>query len=158
MFSSWKTREECRHLRDSLEISSDTAALPAPLKQHLSACADCKAAADELLLGRALLRNMPPQLVEPGPWFASRVMAAITARESNQRRSQEAWTVVPKLAARLTWVSALAILLAGTWLYQSPNSVQRPGDENGFESLFDGPAGSPPQDDALISPEKANER
>lgn len=154
MFSSWKNREECRHLRDSLEISSDAAALPAPLKEHLSACVDCKAAAHELLLSRALLRRMLPQLVEPGPWFASRVMAAIAARESNLRRSQEAWTVVPKLAARLTWVSALALLLAGTWLYQSPNSAQKPSDENGIESLFDGPSGSPPQDDALISPER----
>ena len=27
---------------------------------------------------------------------------------------------MPKLAARLTWVSAVALLLASTWLYQKP--------------------------------------
>ncbi len=154
MLSSWKNREECRHLRDSLEISAEMADLPAPLQEHLSFCADCQAAADELLVSRALLRKMPPQLVEPGPWFAPRVMAAIAARESNLLRSQEAWTVVPKLAARLTWISAVALLLAGTWLYQSPNSTQKPGNESGMESLFDAPSTSAPQDDVLISPER----
>jgi hypothetical protein len=44
-------------------------------------------------------------------------MAAISARESELRRSVDAWIVVPKLARRLTWVSALALLLAGTWLF-----------------------------------------
>jgi hypothetical protein len=44
-------------------------------------------------------------------------MAAIRARDSELRRSADAWTVVPRLARRLTWVSALALLLAGTWLF-----------------------------------------
>src|SRR5260370_25192820 len=114
MFSSWKNREECRRFRDSLEISDGMAALSAPLQKHLAVCADCQAAADELLVSRALLRKMPPPLVKPGPWFAPRVMAAIAARESNLLRSQEAWTGVPKLAPRPTRISALALLLAAT--------------------------------------------
>ncbi len=154
MFSSRKNREDCRRLRDSLEINSDTAALPAGLQNHLSTCADCKAAADALFLSRALLLKMPPQSVEPGPWFVPRVMAAIAVRESSLRRSQEAWTVVPKLAARLTWISALALLLAGTWLYQSPSSTQKSGNESGMETLFDTPSTPPPQDDGLISLER----
>jgi len=81
-------------------------------------------------------------------------MAAIAVRESSLRRSQEAWTVVPKLAARLTWISALALLLAGTWLYQSPSSTQKSGNESGMETLFDTPSTSAPQDDVLISPER----
>src|SRR5258708_14129712 len=131
MFSSWKNREECERLRNSLEISAALDALPARMQEHLSFCADGQAAADELLVSRALLRKMPPQLVEPGPWFAPRVMAAIAARESNLLRSQEAWTVVPKLAARLTWISALALLFAGTWVFQSPRSTHKPGHQNG---------------------------
>jgi hypothetical protein len=154
MLKPWRNRDECRPLRDSLEISDGMTALPAPLQKHLAVCADCQAAADELLVSRALLRKIPPQLVEPGPWFAPRVMAAIAVRESSLRRSQEAWTVVPKLAARLTWVSAVALLLAGTWLYQSPNSTQKSSNESGMESLFDSPSTPPPQDDGLISLER----
>ncbi len=154
MFTRGKNREECERLRDSLEIGAEMADLSARLQEHLSFCADCQAAADDLLMSRALLRKMPPQLVKPGPWFAPRVMAAIAARESNARRSQEAWTVVPRLAARLTWISALALLLAGTWLYQSPSSTQKSGNESGMESVFDAPSASPPQDDVLISLER----
>jgi len=44
-------------------------------------------------------------------------MAAIVAGESELRRSMDAWTIVPKLARRLSWVSALALVLAvpGCW-------------------------------------------
>src|SRR5260370_456574 len=139
MFSSWENREECERLRNSLEISAAMAALPALLQKHLSFCADCQAAADELFESRALSRKMPPQLVEPGPWFAPRVMAAIAARESNLLRSQEAWTVVPKLAARLTWISALALLLAGTWVFHSPRSTTKTRQRRGLESVFSAP-------------------
>ncbi len=94
MFSSWKNREECERLRDSLEISAAMAALPARLQEHLSFCADCQAAADELLVSRALLRKMPPPLVKPGPWFAPRVMAAIVAlpvAAFNTKTGQRKW-------------------------------------------------------------------
>ena len=33
---------------------------------------------------------------------------------------QDTWTLLPKLAARLTWASAVALLLASGWLYQKP--------------------------------------
>jgi hypothetical protein len=50
-------------------------------------------------------------------------MAAILARESELRRSIDAWTIVPKLARRLTWISALALVLAGTWFLGRPASM-----------------------------------
>jgi hypothetical protein len=64
-----------------------------------------------------------PRRAEVGPWFAPRVMAAIAARESELRRSIDAWTIVPKLARRLSWVSALALVLASTWLFGRPAST-----------------------------------
>jgi hypothetical protein len=61
------------------------------------------------------------------PWFVPRVMAAIAARESELRRSVDTWVIVPKLARRLTWVSALALVLAGTWLFgQSASTPSKP--------------------------------
>jgi hypothetical protein len=64
-----------------------------------------------------------PRQAEAGPWFAPRVMAAIKAREAELRRSVDAWIIVPKLARRLTWISALALVLASTWLFGRPNAT-----------------------------------
>jgi hypothetical protein len=111
----------CDRFRESLEEVGGGDALGA-LREHASECLDCEAALDELAVSRELLRALPRQ-AGLGPWFAPRVMAAIAAGESELRRSMDAWTIVPKLARRLSWVSALALVLAGTWLLGRPTSA-----------------------------------
>jgi hypothetical protein len=96
------------------------AAAPGALKQHVSDCAGCRAAAETLLASRALLAELPSYASEPGPWFAPRVMAAIAARKAELSHAAETWTFLPKLASRLTWASSIALLLASAWLYQRP--------------------------------------
>jgi predicted anti-sigma-YlaC factor YlaD len=153
---SWlrKYQAPCKGVRDALEdapgrLSSDE-------QQHLAACRDCQAVADEVFMSKRLLREMPRAAATPAPWFAPRVMAAIAARESELRHSLDAWAAVPRLAARLMWASAAALLLAGTWLYQIPRSTpSRAGNETGRESLFDSPQSSGVQDDAGLPVEKA---
>jgi len=155
MFSAHKNREECNRLRDALEISTGLDALADSLRAHLAGCADCRTAADEVFTSRAFLQGVAArEAEEPGSWFTSRVMAAIAARERSLRRSQEAWVLVPKLAARLTWISALALLLAGTWLYERPRTNTKIGSESGVESLFDTPSAAPQQEDAFIGLER----
>jgi hypothetical protein len=111
----------CERFRESLEEVRRGDALPGALREHASECLDCEAALDELAVSRELLRAIP-RPASLGPWFAPRVMAAIAAGESELRRSMDAWTIVPKLARRLSWVSALALVLAGTWLLGRPTS------------------------------------
>ena len=113
-----KSSSECDRFRELLEEGSG-GAVPATLRQHAAQCPDCEAAMEELAASRELLRALPRQ-AEAGPWFAPRVMAAIRARESELRRSVDAWIIVPKLARRITWVSALALVLASTWLLGRP--------------------------------------
>ena len=137
---------ECVHLRNALEQTANRADLAPDLQDHLTVCGDCQTAADEFYVGRALLQTLPAQ----SPWFAARVMSAIAAREGEIKRSLEAWAILPKLAARLTWVSALALLLAGTWLYERPKSTTRQMDTAG-ESLFEGSTASSSPDDLLAS-------
>jgi hypothetical protein len=117
-----KGSSECDRFRESLEEIAGGEVLPMALQKHASECRDCQAAVDELLASRRLLSALPRR-AEVGPWFAPRVMAAIAARESELRRSIDAWTIVPKLARRLTWVSALALVLASTWLFGWPASA-----------------------------------
>jgi hypothetical protein len=113
-----KSSSDCARLRDLLEAGG-RGTLPAALREHEAECPECEAAAEELAASRELLSVLPRQ-AEAGPWFAPRVMAAIRAREAELRRSVDAWMIVPRLARRLTWLSALALVLASTWLFGEP--------------------------------------
>src|SRR3984893_10385132 len=146
-----KKLDECGRLRDALEGAADIAALSPAQQEHLAACPDCQAAADEVFMSRSLLREMPSVAAPPAPWFAPRVMAAIAAREAELRQSLEAWAAVPRLAARMTWVTALALLLAGTWLYHAPKSAPSPRGQATIESLFDSPQSPAAQDDVQLT-------
>lgn len=126
-----KRRAECRLFQSQLEDAAGAApnakelsellgAAPAPLKEHTMACANCRAAAENILAARALLAELPSYAATAGPWFAPRVMAAIAARRAELSRGVDTWTLLPKLAARLTWASAIVLLLASGWLYQKP--------------------------------------
>src|SRR5467141_5326795 len=143
-----KNHGECSRLRDALENVADVTALSSVQQKHLAACPACQAASGDISMTRIVLRDVRAAL--PEPWFAPRVMAAIAAKESELRQSLEAWAAVPRFAARLTWVSALALLLASTWLYKSPkaapNVAQNSGSQSTVESLFDSPQSSATDD------------
>ena len=151
----------CDDLRDRLENTSPDAgsenpeapALPPELKEHLASCPDCQAAVDARLMTRFLFRRFP-RVTGPDSWFAPRVMAAIAAREAQLRQSIETWAVLPRLAARLTWVSALALLLMGTWVLESPKFARNSTGQAGTESLFESAQQQSP-DDVLISADHA---
>ncbi len=150
-----KHQGECSRLRDALENVVDVAALSSAQQEHLAACPACQEASSDISTSRIVLRNVPARAPVPGPWFAPRVMAAIAARESELRQSLEAWAAVPRLAARVSWISALALLLASTWLYESPKFTQNSGNQATVESLFDSQQSSAPQEDVVLPLEKA---
>jgi hypothetical protein len=129
-----KSRVQCRELQMRLEDAATAApaatelpellsALPAGLKDHVVACLVCRSAAENLLAARALLAEMQPRAELAGPWFASRVMAAVAGRRAELARVPDTWTFLPKLASRLTWASTIALLLLSGWLYQRPAST-----------------------------------
>jgi hypothetical protein len=148
-----KNQGECSRLRGALENVVDVAALSSAQQEHVAACPECQSASADISMSRILLREVPARAASPGPWFAPQVMAAIAARESELRESLEAWAAVPRLAARLSWISGLALLVASTWLYQLPKSTQNSGSQATVESLFDAPQAAAP-DDVLLSQEK----
>lgn len=156
-----KDRADCREVRGKLEdaasaapeartVSELLAAAPA-LREHASACKECRSAAEDIVASRALLAALPSYGGQPSPWFAPRVMAAIAARSAELSRAADAWTFLPKLAARLTWASSIALLLASGWLYQRPpsNPPKAVATDITGEPLVDNSA--PPSDDVLLS-------
>ena len=152
-----KERAECSGVREALENApQDTSGLPVlspEQQQHLASCPDCQATADERLMSRFLFRSLRPAS-PPDAWFPTRVMAAIAAREADLRRSLEMWAVLPRLAARLTWVSALALLLMGTWVFESPRFARNSSNQPASESLFESSQSQTP-DDVLISVDRS---
>ena len=106
-----------------------------------------------------IFRVIPRQAAEPEPWFASRVMAAIAAREEELSEAARAWLAVPKLAARLSLASAALLLVASTWLYEKPAGPRQQSPSGATisqEYLFEAPQPPASQDDVLISMAEEN--
>jgi hypothetical protein len=160
-----RRKGECNDFKDALSEVASAATIQELLadaspqqRAHATACDDCRKALEELLATRLLLSALPPQGHVPRPWFASRVMSVIAARGSESSRLATAWTVVPKLASRLAWASAVAILVASTWLYQKPvTSMGQSGADPSAETLFETPSQQTNQDDVLVSMVEKNQ-
>lgn len=127
------------------------AAAPAEHRAHVEACTDCRDAAEDIVAIRNLLREAAAAPAA-GPWFAPRVMASIASREAELSRGAAIWLAVPRLAARLSWIAAVALVFTCTWLYERPVSPPpQTASAYASEHLFDPPTLPPNHDDVLVS-------
>jgi len=168
MWNLLKNDEECRKLRDLLEDSAAarpdavsirelTEAVSAAAQTHIAACISCQEAAQDLLATREIFKGVASSAVVERPWFATRMMAAIAAREKELSEAASMWLVVPKFASRLAMASGALLLVASVWLYEKPlpASNQQATNLARQESLFEAP---PPvnQDDVLVRVQENN--
>jgi len=160
--------KECRRFQHGLEESATARpqagnlegllAVIAPAeREHVSACVDCREAAQDFLASREIFRGMTTAGVEAGPGFSTRVMNVIAARERELANLANAWSEVPRFASRLAWASAIVLLVGSTWLYEKPAPVTNHPltVAASQESLFET---APPanQDDVLIGVTESN--
>jgi hypothetical protein len=117
MWSWLKRSKGCEALLAAMDRSTDWESISGELRAHAEGCEGCRKAADEHLATRQLLSALVAGEETPRPWFAARVMAEIASRESESVRLLDVWSLVPKLAARVSGVSLIALLLATTWMY-----------------------------------------
>ena len=98
------------------------------LRRHIESCEDCSSAVDEALEVRGMLIGTKSPMEASGDAFTVRVMRAISVLEAERGTPASAspWFALPALAARLAWASALAILLATTWVYQTRTQPSSP--------------------------------
>lgn len=163
MWSLLKNDKECEKLRDLLEESAAarpeastveelSQEWPAAERAHIAACGICQEAANDLLATREIFKGVTSDAGTERPWFATRVMAVIAARERELTESASTWLAVPKFASRLALASGAILLIASTWLYERP--LPAPNLQAtalaAQESLFEAP---PPasQDDVLAN-------
>jgi len=163
-----KNSEECSKLQDLLEDSAAVrpaaksveelreAFSPAE-RNHIASCENCREAAQDLLATREIFKGAASSAVVERPWFATRVMAAIVARERELAEAASTWLAVPKFASRLALASGGLLLVASTWLYERPLPAanQQASTLAAQESLFEAP---PPmnQDDMLVPVQENN--
>lgn len=164
-----KGNKECTRLLDLVEDSTGEqararsveellVALPPAQRAHVAACQSCHEAARDIVETRKLLRGSAPQAEEPGPWFVTRVMAAIAAKEKELSEVTKTWLAVPRFASRLALASCAILLVASTWVFESRPSVpvKQPSAAVPSESLFEVPQPSANQDDVLTSVAERN--
>jgi len=154
--------DECSKCMDALEEASakHTGAvdvrklleeLTAEERKHVEGCEVCREGAEEIVAARELFQGVASFAGEERPWFAARVMAAIASRERELALRLSAWSEFARYGARLTWATALLLLVGTTLFYEKV--VRAPSYQpNGTsqESLFEGPQQAS-QDDILIS-------
>ncbi len=139
---------------ESVERTGMLTRMPAELRRHAGVCGNCADALDDFVGTRSLMLTgaRGVAVLEPGPWFASKVMRAIAAKENEIEQSDGVWQSVMKLAPRLAAVCALVLVLAGTWAVETRRQVGGGPTVRAGESLFEaGPAAV--DDDVLASAE-----
>ena len=164
MFDLDSMTKDCEKTLDELErvsfegeelvsAASVLEKVSAEARAHVVRCAGCRDAAEQFAEARNLLRPLAEKQAEPGPWFVTRVMAAIAAQEQEEER-EGIWANVRRLAPRLVVVSTLLLMLGSTWAIRLRNSEMQQNNkmpEPYGEALFEPGAAAPLNDDVLIS-------
>jgi hypothetical protein len=153
-----RDEENCRRLLDALEElppSGNTrksaeewrAELPEAEDVHADRCETCRTALEEFAETRNALAGITVH--EPGPWFTVRVMAAIASREREEEARDGVWISVRRLAPRLVALSALLLLLGGSWALELRKTDGLNAERRGGDIVFDSSAAPTWYDDGL---------
>jgi hypothetical protein len=151
-----REKENCRRFLDALEelpLSGNTrmsaeewrAELSEAEEVHAGSCAACRTALEEFAETRNALSGTAVQ--EAGPWFTVRVMAAINAREEEARDG--VWISVRRLAPRLVALSALLLVLGGSWALELRKADGMKAERRGGDPVFDSSVAPTSYDDGL---------
>ena len=121
--------------------------LPEAQEVHARGCGACRAALEEFAETRNALAGFAVH--EPGPWFATKVMAAINAREREEEAQDGVWISVRRLAPRLVALSALLLVLGGGWALQVRKTDGLNAERRGGDVVFDSTVAPTWYDDGL---------
>ena len=153
-----RDEQKCRRFLDALEVlplSGGTrrnieewrAELPEAEEEHLGNCAACRAALEQFAETRNALCRITVH--RPGPWFTTRVMAAITAQEKEEEARDGVWISVRRLAPRLVALSALLLVLGGSWALELRKTDGLNAERKSGDIVFDSSVSPVSYDDGL---------
>jgi hypothetical protein len=153
-----RDEQNCRRFLDALEelplsgglrksVEEWRAELPESEDVHAGGCDSCRTALEEFAETRNALAEATVQ--KPGPWFATRVMAAISAREQEEEARDGVWISVRRLAPKLVALSALLLVLGGSWALQLRKTDGMNVERRGGDMVFDSSVAPTWYDDGL---------
>ena len=158
-------RPECDELLDELEGLRGEAAqqeevlaeLTAATSRHVATCEDCRRAIEDFVATRAAVEPMKAPLAVAGPWFVTRVMAAIrNAEKEMEERKEGVWVSVRRLAPRLAAFAVLLLVLGGTWAMELRRREASTAQSRQAEGLFETGTGAPMNDDIVATATEGN--
>jgi hypothetical protein len=161
MFDLGSNTKDCEKTLDELERVSFAGEgtvsageileeVSAEARAHVARCAGCREAVEQFAETRNLLRPLTEKQAEPGPWFVTRVMAAIAAREQDEER-EGVWVNVRRLGPRLVAVCTLLLVLGGTWAIRVRHTEVEQSKADGYgEALFEPGGAASFNDDVMI--------
>ena len=141
-----RDEQNCRRFLDALEklplsgglrksVEEWRAELPETEEVHAGGCEACRTALEEFAETRNALAEAAVQ--KPGPWFATRVMAAINAREQEEEARDGVWISVRRLAPRMVALSALLLVLGGSWALEQRKTEGMNAERRSGDMVFD---------------------
>jgi len=153
-----RDEKNCRRFLDALEelpasgnlrksAEEWLAELPEADEEHAGSCEACRTALEEFTETRNALSGMT--VPKAGPWFAARVMAAISAREREEEARDGVWISVRRLAPRLVALSALLLVLGGSWALELRKTDRMNAERRGGDMVFDSSVAPTWYDDGL---------
>jgi len=153
-----RDEQNCRRFLDALEelplsgglrksAEEWRAELPEAEDVHAGGCEACRTALEEFAETRNALADATVQ--KPGPWFATRVMAAINARQQEEEARDGVWISVRRLAPRLVVLSALLLVLGGSWALELRKTEGMNAERRGGDAVFDSSVTPTSYDDGL---------
>jgi len=121
--------------------------LPAAEALHAERCEACREALEDFAEMRQALAGI--KAPEAGPWFTARVMAAIAARAKEEEEADGVWISVRRLAPRLVLVSALLLVVGGSWAVQQTRRDVAAAEGRSGDLVSDSPVVPTSYDDGM---------
>ena len=126
MFSKMRIPMRCRkfeaRFEDYLEGTSD-----AELHEHITQCANCRAALENSRLAGDLIRQAWEPASEPRQAFLAGVLAKIREEKLRSESTAAFWSPLEFLASRLSLTAAMLLLLLSAYLVEfAPRRAPQP--------------------------------
>jgi hypothetical protein len=104
------------------------------IQTHAANCSSCARAYEATKVASSLLRERVAEVVEPSPFFHTRVMAALRERQNEVPAFKRLWQAAGALVSSMTATVALLAVLSFVVPGTQPSATAQASDFNGYSA------------------------